>query len=220
MQLSLDGAQLFAAAFNSDDLLHLEHSLEGVTLDRPGNRLSGIPALARLLAPTGSIGRSAAAHLGQRAKPVRALLFNKTMAHNWALGWHQDRTIVVRQRHDLSGFGNWTVKAGMLHVEPPFEILERMITLRLHLDDVGPRNAPLLISPGSHALGRIPEASIERAIERLGTFACLADRGDVWLYSTPILHASEAAATPGGRRVLQVDYSADLLPEPLEWLGV
>lgn len=53
-----------------------------------------------------------------------------------------------------------------------------------------------------------------------GTAACLAEPGDVWLYATPILHASEAAKAPLRRRVLQVDYAVDDLPGGLEWLGI
>jgi hypothetical protein len=48
------------------------------------------------------------------------------------------------------------------------------------------------------------------------------EAGEVWLCSTPILHASEAATAPRARarRVLQIDYAAEDLPSGLEWLGV
>jgi signal transduction histidine kinase len=46
---------------------------------------------------------------------------------------------------------------------------------------------------------------------------CLADAGDVWVYRTPILHASDRAANGRRRRVLQVDYSGDDLPDGLSW---
>ena len=65
---------------------------------------------------------------------MRAILFDKTPATNWSLGWHQDRTIAVAKRADVNGFGPWTVKSGLLHVAPPFDILVRMVTLRVHLD--------------------------------------------------------------------------------------
>jgi ectoine hydroxylase-related dioxygenase (phytanoyl-CoA dioxygenase family) len=81
-------------------------------------------------------------------------------------------------------------------------------------------NAPLLIAPGSHKLGRIAENDIRETVQRCGTLACLAEAGDVWLYATPILHASEAATAPIHRRVLQVDFSLGRLPGGLEWLGV
>lgn len=95
-----------------------------------------------------------------------------------------------------------------------------MITLRVHLDDVTPDNAPLLIAPGSHKLGQVRESEVDAVVARSGVHVCLANAGDVWLYATPILHASAAATEPDRRRVLQIDFSADSLPEGLSWLGV
>lgn len=187
--------------------------------DQAGIRLHGGPALPRLLA-SGPIHAIAAQHLGAVARPVRAILFDKTVATNWSLGWHQDRTIVVRACHDVPGFGPWSRKAGLQHVEPPFTILEALVTLRIHLDDVPTDNAPLLIAPGSHRLGRVPEATIAAVVEQCGSYACLAQAGDVWAYATPILHASAAACGARHRRVLQVDYAAAELPAPLAWLGL
>ena len=91
-----------------------------------------------------------------------------------------------------------------------------MVTLRVHLDAVPITNAPLLVAPGSHRLGRIAESSVPGVVAACG----IAEAGDVWLYSTPILHASEAAAEPGRRRVLQVDFATGDLPGGLCWLGV
>ncbi|GGD62993.1 hypothetical protein GCM10010990_10550 [Croceicoccus mobilis] len=187
--------------------------------EQAGTRIHGIEPLREMLAPTGCIGSPAAAILGRNARAVRAILFNKSAATNWSLGWHQDRTICVRARRDTPGFGPWTVKQGLHHVAPPFDLLTRMVTLRVHLDDVPADNAPLLVAPGSHRMGRIAVDEIDAVVSRCGTMACLARAGDIWIYSTPILHASEAAAAPRNRRVLQVDYAADELPGDLEWLG-
>jgi hypothetical protein len=90
----------------------------------------------------------------------------------------------------------------------------------MQLDRDGPTNAPLLVAPGSHRLGRIAEPGIEAAARRCGTRTCLAAAGDVWAYAAPILHASARAEAPGRRRVLQLSYSSDDLPGGLEWLGV
>jgi ectoine hydroxylase-related dioxygenase (phytanoyl-CoA dioxygenase family) len=166
------------------------------------------------------MGAIAASVLGEGARPVRAILFNKSPETNWSLAWHQDRTISVKEKREVPGFGPWTVKSGMHHVAPPFDLLARMVTLRAHLDDVPATNAPLLIAPGSHTIGRIPISEVDEIVRRFGTRACLAEAGDVWLYSTPILHASKAASAPTSRRVLQVDFAADALPHGLEWLGV
>ena len=111
------------------------------------------------------------------------------------------------------------MKSGILHAEPPFGLLERMLTLRIHLDPAGPGNAPLLILRGSHRLGRIAEPEIPEIAERCETYACLAEAGDIWVYAATTLHASDRANVPARRRVLQVSYSAEELPGGLEWLG-
>jgi ectoine hydroxylase-related dioxygenase (phytanoyl-CoA dioxygenase family) len=147
-------------------------------------------------------------------------LFNKSTEANWSLAWHQDRTICVKEKREAPGFGPWTVKSGMVHVAPPFRLLARMVTLRAHLDDVPATNAPLLVAPSSHTYGRIAVSDVEEVVRRCGTATCIANAGDVWLYATLILHASEAASAPASRRVLQVDYAAEELPYGLEWLGV
>jgi ectoine hydroxylase-related dioxygenase (phytanoyl-CoA dioxygenase family) len=215
-----NGAQRFAGALGAADLAALEAALASLPPDKAGIRLTGIAALASILAVDGVIGAVAAAVLGAGARPVRAVLFDKTPRTNWQLGWHQDRTIAVRSKVETDGYGPWSVKAGLPHVAPPFALLAGMVTLRAHLDPVGADNAPLLVAPGSHRLGRIPEAEVVEAVARCGSAMCLAERGDIWLYSTPILHASDAAAIPTRRLVLQVDYAAVDLPAGLAWLGV
>lgn len=201
-------------------LRELTEALAGLPFDRPGSRLYGLAPLADLLNTEGSIGKIAAAAVGRAARPVRAILLDKNDAANWSLGWHQDRTIAVRERVEIPGFGPWTVKQGILHVQPPFEVIAAMATLRVHLDEVPADNGPLLIALGSHRFGRISESEIGNVVSRCDTMSCEAEAGDVWLYATPILHASEAAKCPNGRRVLQVDYAAIDLPDGLEWLGI
>ena len=168
----------------------------------------------------GPIGRIPASVLGPECFPVRAIFFDKSASQNWSLGWHQDRTIAVRQRVDAAGFGPWTIKSGMVHVEPPFDLMAGLMTVRVHLDAVPATNAPLLVAPGSHKRGRISAAEIPDVVRECGIVCCLAEAGDIWLYATPILHASESAAEPRHRRVLQVDYAAGELPGGLQWLGV
>jgi hypothetical protein len=214
------GAERFGSVLDRFQLRNIENAIAELPPDQAGIRLHGVPMLSPYLEASGPVGRIAAKILGAKCRPVRALLFDKTPATNWALGWHQDRTIVVKERVDVRGFGPWTVKQSLIHVEPPFELFARMVTVRLHLDHVSATNAPLLIAPGSHKLGRIPTIEVSDVVKGCGKTACLANRGDVWLYATPILHASEAAAEPGHRRVLQLDYAEGELPEGLRWLGV
>lgn len=213
------GAERWGRAV-AKDLTRLRDSLAHLPADNAGSRIRGVAALAPFLGSHGSIGKIAASTLGPASRPVRAILFDKTADTNWSLAWHQDRTICVERRNEVHGFGPWTIKQGMQHVAPPFDLLSRMVTLRIHLDDVSASNAPLLIAPGSHKHGRVPVGEIDAVVSQCGIYACLAEAGDVWVYATPILHASEAAAMPTRRRVLQVDFAAEQLPGGLKWLGV
>lgn len=220
LTLAIDGARRFNAALDAAGLAVLEQLAARMLGDAPGARLAGDADLLTL-AGTGSILQSLAAQsLGSGAMAVRAVLFDKRADQNWSVGWHQDRTIVVRERRESEGFGNWSVKAGLTHVEPPDHILGGMLTLRAHLDDCDAQNAPLLVSPGTHTLGRVPEANLKAVIAEHGIATCFARAGDVWVYSTPILHASEPASNPRRRRVLQVDFAAGDLPGGLAWRGI
>lgn len=220
LDLSRDGARLAPSALGAARLAELERLLADQLRDVAGVRLFGLEGLRPILDADGPVGRLAAEVLGPAARPVRAILFDKTEAANWSLAWHQDRVIAVRERIEVEGFGPWSRKHGALHVGPPFPLLERMLTLRVHLDPVPETNAPLLVAPGSHRRGRIAESDVPAVVAACGVVPCLADPGDIWLYATPILHASDRATAVSRRRVLQVDYSADDLPGGLEWLGV
>jgi Phytanoyl-CoA dioxygenase (PhyH) len=220
MNFLRDGAELFGGAVSACDLRDIKDAVAGLPPDQAGIRLHGLAALQPFLTTLGPVGALAASVLGPACLPVRAILFDKTPITNWSLPWHQDRTIAVAERIEADGFGPWTVKNGWFHVAPPFDLLAGMVTLRIHLDPVPATNAPLLIAPGSHCLGRIAETEVPHVVRRCGTHACLADAGDIWLYATPILHASGAALEPTHRRVLQVDFAVGDLPGGLKWLGV
>jgi len=211
-----DGAELHAAALGDEETRRIERALAGLPA-AAGHRLARLDAIADLLAATGAIGSVAVAHIGA-ARPVRAILFDKSADANWSLALHQDRTIAVRARNEVAGFGAWTVKAGIPHVEPPHEFTARMATLRLHLDDVDDGNAPLLILPGSHRLGRLTTSQLDDLAETHRPLVCQARRGDIWAYATAIVHGSDSSRDQGrSRRVLQLDYSPDDLPGGLEW---
>lgn len=94
------------------------------------------------------------------------------------------------------------------------------LPLRVHLDPVTVDNAPLLIAPGSHRFGRVTVDRIDAVVDQCGTACCTARAGDIWLYATPILHASDTARHPARRRVLQIDFSDRKPGDGLEWLGV
>ena len=209
-----DGALRFERQLTTDQIESLRAMADG---SRPGARLDSEARLADVLAVSGAVGGVAAGLTSSRARAVRAVLFDKTEGANWVVAWHQDRTIPVRTRIDVDGFGPWSIKDGVPHVAPPFAILARMVTLRVHLDPVEHANAPLRVALGTHSLGRVPADQADRVATTTEQRVCLAQAGDIWAYRTPILHMSDRAARPTRRRVLQVDYADFDLPGGLEW---
>jgi ectoine hydroxylase-related dioxygenase (phytanoyl-CoA dioxygenase family) len=195
--------------------------LSGVTdpeAARGGIRnLFEISSAVRDLAASPPVRQVAEAVLGAHCFSVRAILFDKTAAANWKVVWHQDLTIAVRARVITPGFGPWTEKAGVTHVQPPIEILERMLAVRVHLDDCGPENGPVRVLPRSHRVGRLSASAIDAWRGGRPSVDCVAERGAILAFRPLILHASSQATVPGHRRVVHLDFAAEELPEPLAW---
>jgi ectoine hydroxylase-related dioxygenase (phytanoyl-CoA dioxygenase family) len=155
--------------------------------------------------------------LGAEAVVIRSTLFDKTDGANWKVPWHQDVTIAVRERVESEGFGPWSVKEGVLHVQPPSEVLEHMVTIRVHLDACPASNGALRVMPRTHQLGRInqndaPEYAIEDE-----AICCEAAAGEALVMRPLLLHASSIATKPSHRRVLHFDYAATTLPNGLRF---
>jgi ectoine hydroxylase-related dioxygenase (phytanoyl-CoA dioxygenase family) len=147
---------------------------------------------------------------------VKATFFNKTQESNWKVAWHQDLTIMVRKRREVAGFGPWTIKEGIVHVQPTAEILSRILAIRLHLDESGADSGPLRVIPGSHKDGRLSSEQVS-AYEKEDNEICLVPRGGALLMRPLLLHASSACAVPKPRRVIHLEFSADELPQGLHW---
>src|SRR5688500_16968534 len=62
--------------------------------------LLDVPAVADLVASP-ALGEVVLAILGERARAVRGILFDKTPDANWLVPWHQDLSIAVRERLDV-----------------------------------------------------------------------------------------------------------------------
>jgi ectoine hydroxylase-related dioxygenase (phytanoyl-CoA dioxygenase family) len=182
------------------------------------NLLEAVPAVAEL-ARSPAVRALVEPVLGAGAFAVRGILFDKTPDANWKVAWHQDLTIAVRERREVAGFGPWSEKAGVVHVQPPAAVLERMVTVRLHLDPCGPENGPVQVIPGSHRAGRLSADEIQRRrAERAPEPACIGSGGAL-LMRPLLLHASSPSSLPAHRRVIHLEFAADDLPGGLEWHG-
>jgi len=180
------------------------------------NLLQSVPAM-RDIAEHGEVQRLVSEVLGPGAICSRAILFDKNPNANWAVPWHQDTTIAVRQRLDAPGFGPWSIKAGVHHVQPPASVLDGMLTVRVHLDDCGEDNAPLRVIPGTHRRGML-DADLLEHVHRSGPAVTCTVRASGALLMRPLLlHASSPANAPGHRRMVHLEWSTTPLPHGLEW---
>jgi len=149
---------------------------------------------------------------------TRALFFDKLPGANWRVPWHQDRAIAVAARQTIPGWGPWTVKAGVVHVLPPAEILGALVAVRLHLDPCDAQNGPLRVLPGSHREGILSAEQIQAWRTRVAEVVCVVPQGGAVVLSPLLLHASSPSVSPHHRRVLHLEFAPEgLLPEGVTW---
>lgn len=141
---------------------------------------------------------------------VRTILFDKTADANWGVPPHRDTTICVQERADVPGFGPWSVKAGVPHVQPPDEVLNSMVTIRVHLDNATRETGGLSVWPASHL-------EDDQAWNRDDSILCEAMAGDVLFMRPRLVHASSKMTMPSRRRVVHIELANSELPRPLEW---
>lgn len=175
--------------------------------------LPSVQALAR----SHPVRMVAEAAIGPGCFAVRGILFDKTPAANWKVVWHQDLTIAVRERRDVMGFGPWSEKDRVPHVQPPVSLLERMVAVRVHLDDCGAENGPVRVIPRSHRAGRLSPDAVDAWKAGHEAVDCVVPRGGILAFRPLTLHASSAATVPAHRRVVHLEFAAELLPGGLTW---
>jgi len=173
----------------------------------------------RELANSEMVRRLVEAVLGPGSFAVRGILFDKIPDANWKVPWHQDVTIAIQEKVEAEGFGAWSIKADVLHVQPPAYVLEQMISVRIHLDPCGEANGALSVIPGSHLQGRIPEGEIARIREEIPERICAVRAGSALVMRPLLLHASSPSRAPGHRRVVHIDFAAVKLPNSMRWFS-
>jgi ectoine hydroxylase-related dioxygenase (phytanoyl-CoA dioxygenase family) len=180
------------------------------------NLLETIPDL-RVLVEDSRIRSIIEPILGSEYFVVRSLLFDKIPGANWKVTWHQDCMITVRQRIATPGFGPWSTKAGILHVQAPANVMENILALRIHLDDCGTENGPLRILPGTHRGGILTDEEVKHWSSTVAPVICTVQSGGILALRPLLLHASSPAQNPGHRRVIHLEIANEKLPGGLEW---
>lgn len=148
---------------------------------------------------------------------VQCTYFEKSVGQNWLVPIHQDLSIPVRVRVDHPALRGWSEKEGMTFVQPPVEVLEQLVTVRIHIDACGAGDGPLQFLARTHTRGRI-DAVQASALKREGKLVtCSVDRGGALLMRPLALHASSKATGASRRRVLHVVFGPPDLPHGLAW---
>ena len=225
LSIERDGFAVVPSAVNAGTVTALLDAVEAIGGGQGVRRretvyavrnLLDVPAVAAL-AGSSSVRALVSPVLGAACFPVRGILFDKTADANWNVVWHQDLSIAVAEKREIAGFGPWSEKAGVVHVQPPASILERMLTVRLHLDDCDETNGPVQVLPGTHNAGRLTNEQIQRCRQETEAMACTAPSGGALLMRPLLLHASSASQIPRHRRVIHLEYAAEALPAGLAW---
>jgi ectoine hydroxylase-related dioxygenase (phytanoyl-CoA dioxygenase family) len=156
-----------------------------------------------------------AGFLGDDYQVVQCTLFAKKAYTNWSVAPHQDLSIPVRKRTDLPGWSGWSKKEGVWFVQPPAEVLEQLVAVRLQLDENSSETGPLEVMPGTHRNGRLTGVDIAERASR-ERFKCLVPQGGAVVMRPLLIHSSGKARASGNRRVLHYLYGP-ALPSGLDW---
>jgi ectoine hydroxylase-related dioxygenase (phytanoyl-CoA dioxygenase family) len=146
--------------------------------------------------------------LGPGAVPFRATLFDKSPQANWLVVWHQDTALPLRKRREVSGWGPWSVKDGIVYAHAPASSLRQVLALRVHLDDSDAHNGPLRVLPGTHTNGVLSDDEIQMRAAQITPVDCLIRKGGVLVMRPLILHASSKSQSEAPRRVVHIEYAA------------
>lgn len=146
---------------------------------------------------------------------VKSIYFDKPTKSNWYVSYHQDLTISVNQKHEIEGYKLWTNKQNQFAVQPPINVLENIVTLRIHLDDTDENNGALNVIPKSHCKKVYRPENIDWTKEIEVT--AVVQQGGIMFMKPLILHSSKRTTNEKNRRVIHIEMSNQSLANPLDW---
>ena len=146
---------------------------------------------------------------------VKSIYFDKPENSNWFVSYHQDLTISVDKKLELKGFSSWTTKQNQFAVQPPLDVLQKVVTVRIHLDETDENNGALKVVPKSHLKGIYRPETIDWTVE--SEVSCNVSKGGIMLMKPLLLHSSGRTTNDRQRRVIHIEFSNQELPTELNW---
>ena len=219
MSFKEDGFEIIEGIISAEEAETIKCELAAIAFKGGGgirNAEKKLQTVARL-AKSDKLITLASKYLSGKARIVRSILFIKSIQNNWLVSWHQDKTVALSEKICSPEWGPWSRKDGVLHAQPPVEVLNQLVTFRVHLDDSTLENGCLKVIPNSHKEGILLPDSIKRYLKTWGAVHCEAPMGSALVMRPHILHASNKAESSQPRRVLHIEYSSYKLPPGIQW---
>jgi ectoine hydroxylase-related dioxygenase (phytanoyl-CoA dioxygenase family) len=204
------GYRIYPQVFERAEMVGVTEALAAAPVERTkagARHVLSVPAV-RELSSDARLLTIASQFIGATPIAFRATLFDKSPAANWLVAWHQDTALPLRNRLTQPGWGPWSTKAGVLYAHAPAWALERVVALRVSLDDSITTNGPLRVLPDTHRSGVLTDEQISRMARDLMPVACVALSGDVVAMRPLTIHASSKSMESKPRRVLHLEYAA------------
>ena len=210
------GFQIVRNVFSETELLELRAEADRISTEAESACVRNVVPKSKMFQEL-AVDQRIAALLPENTNLVRSILFDKTPASNWPVQWHQDLTIAVREKIEMEGYGLWSLKGNIPHVQPPLSVLESMVTIRIHLDPTTEENGALKVISESHRDGIHPKKNFTEK-EQQNCVTCECNPGDILLMRPLIWHSSARSTSPSHRRILHFEFAKPSLLNPrLQW---
>ena len=214
------GFEFLSDFFSFEEMIDVDKEISHVEFDclKGGfrNAEKKFSSINKLVNST-KLFKKAEDYLEGTPKIVRVILFNKSLKNNWIVPWHQDCTVAVSKKFDLKGWGPWSVKDGLYHVQPPLECLNDMVAFRIHIDDTTKENGSLRILPNSHRFGIMTSDEIGYYVKHNSFLSCELKCGSVLALRPLLLHSSQKTKVNTNRKTIHVEFSRYQLPNDINW---
>lgn len=208
-QIEQHGYAVIPNVLNAAEVSSIIEELSTATISRTragARHLLRIPAIASLTKDRRLL-EIAREILGDNALPFRATLFDKSPEANWLIVWHQDTALPLQERHDVNGWGPWSVKSGVTYAHAPAHALNRVLALRIHLDDSTIENGPLRVLPCTHKMGVLTDEQVEELAGKVKAIDCVTERHGIIAMRPLVVHASSKSVASVARRVIHIEYA-------------
>lgn len=220
MSIEENGFEVHSGFLDNDSISEIITEIEALDSAYPNHGIRNAEkklATIKKLTESDLLLEKAESYLSGIAEIVRVIVFDKTPDKNWLVTWHQDKTISVSDKKEIEGWGPWTLKDGVHHVQPELNVLEDMVTFRIHLDDANENNGCLKVIPKSQSLGVLSKNEQDLIVSESEEYICSVKSGDLLVMRPHILHSSSKGTAPSHRRIVHVEYSSFQLPLGLAW---